>query len=287
MQNETTDRHEQRLRFVARRYREGSLDADAAWKCFAAKQGIRRNFPIRRLMAGVAVVLLAVVGFGSIWFMQQSRPEWVVVATQAGEVKDVWLPDSSLLSLAEHSQVRYDKRQYGKERRAVQMSGKTFFRVRRDEARPFSVQTARTEVVVLGTAFQLSEQTTGQTALYVESGKVSFAATAQTGQEPVVLTKGMSAVYSVDTDKITVTKEEEPNILAWRTRQYTFDNTPLDRVIRTLSDSYQVRILPKSTPAPGLKLTASFDDMPLTDILSIINQTLDTDLRAYPVHIQQ
>ncbi len=283
MDEQVNNRNEQRLRFVAKRYQEGSLNTDAAWKRFATNQGIRHSFPMRRLIAGVAAMLLAVVGFGSLWLIQQSRPEWVVVTTLAGEVKDVYLPDSTLLAMAEQSQIRYDKKQYGKERRAVEMNGKVFFRVQRDEARPFSVQTERTEVVVLGTVFQVTEQTAKQTALYVESGKVSFAATGHVGQEPVILTKGMSAVYSVDTDEITVTEAEEPNILAWKTHRFTFDNTPLDRVIRELTECYQVRILSKATATPGLKLTASFDDMPLTDILFIINQTLDTELKAYPV----
>ncbi len=279
MHHPSNDIHEQRIRSVSRRYREGSLDTDVAWKRFADKQGIRRSFPLRRL-AGIAAVLLLVVGLGAVYVIRESRPDWVVVKTGNDQVKDVFLPDSTQLALADNSMIRYDKKQYGKKRRAVEMSGKVFFRVQRDEARPFSVQTERTEVVVLGTAFQVTEQMAERTELYVENGKVSFSGT---GQEPVVLTKGMSAVYSVRTDQITVTEMAKPNFLAWKTRQFVFQDTPLDRVIRDLSDCYQVRILSKAPPATGLKLTASFEDMPLTDILFIINQTLDTDLTAYPV----
>ena len=43
MNNEQDDRFEKRLRFVARRYKEGSLDEDKAWERFVSRQGIRRQ----------------------------------------------------------------------------------------------------------------------------------------------------------------------------------------------------------------------------------------------------
>ena len=42
----------------------------------------------------------------------------------------------------------------------MEMNGKAFFQVTRNEARPFSVETSQTEVTVLGTSFQIDEKPT-------------------------------------------------------------------------------------------------------------------------------
>lgn len=68
MNNEQDDRFEKRLRFVARRYKEGSLDTDKAWERFAARQGIRRKVSFRRYWMAAASVMLLLVGFGTLYY---------------------------------------------------------------------------------------------------------------------------------------------------------------------------------------------------------------------------
>ena len=172
--NERDDRFEKRLRFVVRHYKERSLDEDKAWKRFAFRQGIRRQVAFRRYWMAAASVVLLLIGFGTFYVKERNNPEWVSVATVSGQLKDVYLPDSTLVSMAGNSTLRYDVKKYGKERRVVEMTGKAFFQVKRNEARPFSVHTAMTEVTVLGTSFQVSEQP-DMTEVDVVTGKVRFA----------------------------------------------------------------------------------------------------------------
>ena len=143
--NERDDRFEKRLRFVVRHYKEGSLDEDKAWKRFAFRQGICRQVAFRRYWMAAASVVLLLIGFGTFYVKERNNPEWVSVATVSGQLKDVYLPDSTLVSMAGNSTLRYDVKKYGKERRVVEMTGKAFFQVKRNEARPFSVHTAMTE----------------------------------------------------------------------------------------------------------------------------------------------
>ena len=160
-------------------------------------------------MIGYILVILLyavfLIGFGTFYVKERNNPEWVSVATVSGQLKDVYLPDSTLVSMAGNSTLRYDVKKYGKERRVVEMTGKAFFQVKRNEARPFSVHTAMTEVTVLGTSFQVSEQP-DMTEVDVVTGKVRFAAGKE--PEPVILTAGMSASYSNEKKEI----ENEINI---------------------------------------------------------------------------
>lgn len=278
MNNEQENKLEQRIRFVAKHYEEGRLDTDKAWQQFAGKHQVRHTVSFRRYWMAAASVFLLLIGFGTYFITERNSPEWVAVTTGPGQLKEVYLPDSTLISMAGSSSIRYDVETYGKERRVVEMKGKAFFQVTRNEARPFSVYTERTEVTVLGTSFQINEQP-GGTDVNVMTGKVSFGATGSE-TDKVILTAGMSASYSMESNGITIL-EEDLNSLSWKTRQLRFNDTPLEKVIDDLNEYYQVKVINK-TETPNLKLTATFNDLPLEDVLLVINQTLDTRLAPDP-----
>ena len=139
--NERDDRFEKRLRFVVRHYKEGGLDEDKARKRFAFRQGIRRQVAFRRYWMAAASVVLLLIGFGTFYMKERNKPEWVSVVTVSGQLKDVYLPDSTLDSMAGNSTLRYDVKKYGKERRVVEMTGKalsSFYEAKKD-ACPFSL----------------------------------------------------------------------------------------------------------------------------------------------------
>lgn len=279
MNNEQEHKLEQRIRFVAKHYEEGRLDTDKAWQKFAGKHQVRRTVSFRRYWMAAASVVLLLIGFGTYFMTDRNSPEWVAVTTEPGQIMEVYLPDSTLISMAGNSSIRYDKKAYGKERSVVEMKGKAFFQVTRNEARPFSVYTERTEVTVLGTSFQIDEQPDG-TDVDVMTGKVSFGVTGSE-TDKVILTAGMSASYSMESKGITILEEEDLNTLSWKTRQLRFNDTPLEKVVSDLSEYYQVNIINKAE-TPNLKLTATFNDLPLEDVLLVINQTLDTRLAPDP-----
>ena len=85
MDNERLNKEKEReeaIRFVARHYEPGALDADAAWRRFASGHAIprERSFARSRWMA-VAAVLLALVAFGATYWWRQGQPDWVLVAS--------------------------------------------------------------------------------------------------------------------------------------------------------------------------------------------------------------
>ena len=131
MDNERINREKEReeaIRFVARHYEPGTLDADAAWRRFASGHAIprERSFARSRWMA-VAAVLLALVAFGATYWWRQGQPDWVLVASGDATTKVVLLPDSTRVTLAAHSSLRYDARHFGDKGRDVELQGKRFF----------------------------------------------------------------------------------------------------------------------------------------------------------------
>lgn len=245
---------------------------------FSKKTSPRRSF-FRSYGIAAAALAGLLIGISVFYGLRRDSSDWVAVTTVAGQTKEVYLPDSSLVTMAGGSELRYDRKNYGKERRAVEMKGKLFFQVKRRVARPFSVHTRYTEVTVLGTSFQVDAR--GElTQVHVATGKVRFAASGAGETEEVILTAGMSARYAADRQCMTLAADETSNDLSWKTGCLRFKDTPLEKVIDDLNACYRVSIRNRSaiTGMKPLKLTATFRERPLEEVLTVINQTLDIRL---------
>lgn len=280
MKNGYEEKQEKRISFVAKHYREGAMDADRAWKQFAEKNEIKKQKrSVFHYWQAIAAAVLVCVALSTWYFMGYEEDKWLVVTTAPGQVKNVFLPDSSMVAMAGSSTIKYNLMAFEKGNRDVEMEGKAFFQVRRDEDSPFTVISTKTIVTVLGTSFQLSEKD-GETDLYVNSGKVAFSLIDDDDVE-LVLTAGMSAKYEDVKGIQFVESADHENILSWHTKELHFNNTSLENVIRNLSDHYQVQIVNRIEEGDKY-LTASFNDLPLDEVLLIINQTLDVHLVAEP-----
>ena len=264
---------EKRIRFVAKYYSDGAMDADKAWTKFAEENAMKRSLPLLRYWQSVAAIALVCIAIGT-WYIFNQNDSLITITTYAGQVKNVYLPDSTLIAMAENSTVIYDSEIYGKGQRDVEMKGKAFFQVQKNEYAPFSVKTTATIVNVLGTSFQLKENN-GETELYVASGKVSFASIE--GDEAVILTEGMSAIYNNISKAANVLEMNNSNVLSWRTKTLHFDNTPIDRVIKDIEEYYNISIV-NNIMVEDKALTASFNNLPLEEVLQVVNQTLDMHL---------
>ena len=84
--NEHDNKLEQRIRFVAKRYREGSLDPDKAWQKFASEHAISRKVSFRRYWIGAVAVVLVLVGLGTWFTVERNAPDWVAITTAPGPV---------------------------------------------------------------------------------------------------------------------------------------------------------------------------------------------------------
>lgn len=275
MKNEQEDKTEKRIRFVAKHYREDAIDENKAWQVFSEKKGVKqRRFTLSRYWQAIAAAILVCFALSTWYYLENVKEEWLIVVSDSGQIKKVFLPDSSMIVMAENSSIKYNLIGFKKGNRDVELKGKAFFQVKRDEDSPFSVSTAKTVVKVLGTSFQLNEKT-DRTALYVSTGKVAFASIE--GDEEMILTEGMSAIYT-DRDGVVIEDAtDKSNVLAWQTKELHFNNASLEQIVRDLSEYYGVEIVNRLDNG-NKHLTASFNDMSLDETLLIINQTLDVHL---------
>lgn len=108
-------------------------------------------------------------------FGSKAEIAFLEVATGSGEVKQVVLPDSSVVWLNARSQLAYHPD--FATHREIRLSGEALFEVTRDKQHPFTVLTADSlQTTVLGTQFNIrSYRSLNETQVTVVSGQVQVA----------------------------------------------------------------------------------------------------------------
>ena len=274
------------LKFVARYYKAGRLDIDRAFARFVNNAGIQmpgggvprlagRRRTLFAMMPVAAALALFVAG------MVLMRPGWEEY--RAIDVAQKFtLPDSSVIFLAPGSELKFRTR--SNTRMARMSYGKVYFNVHRNESAPFSIDAGNGFVRVLGTQFQVSRND-ASVRVDVSSGKVLFAAghPDQAGPSQVILTAGMSAVLNAESPAPQIVEQRSGNFATWATQEFTFNGTPLEKVVAELSEYYQKDIKVTSSGDWKTKcLTASFAADDIREILSIISSALDVDMEIKP-----
>ena len=303
------------LKFVARYYKAGQFDVNRAFARFIDNAGIQmpeggvprlagRRRTLFAMMPVAAVLALFVTG------MVLMRPGWEEY--RAIDVAQKFtLPDSSVVFLAPGSELKFRNRSNA--RMAIMSSGKVYFNVHRDESAPFSIDAGNGFVRVLGTQFQVSRND-ASVRVDVSSGKVLFAAkhpnrshpaqadtschldqadpschldqakrVERSTPSPVILTAGMSAILYEESAVPQIVEQRSGNFATWATQEFTFNGTPLEKVVAELSEYYRKDIKVTSSDDWKTKcLTASFAAGDIREILSIISSALDVDMEIKP-----
>ena len=90
----------------------------------------------------------------------------------------------------------------------------------------------------------------------------------------------MGAVYKPKENNIEISNEIGENVISWKEGILRFNHTPMHKVVNDLRDFYDINITSLSEEEKNLQLTASFKDMSIDEVLRIINQTLDINLKT-------
>ncbi len=213
----------------------------------------------------VAAVFLV----GIFIYNQFSKPETPVVLTASVAPKTDTLTDGSVITLNKKSALALSER-YNKRERRMKLTGEAYFQVAHNTERPFVVEVQDLEVVAVGTAFNIDNNTDARyTDVMVTEGKVKVSSPTQT----VYAERGETAIYDSQTGTILLEKRGNENKIAYKTRQFRFDETPLSIVVAEISKAYQVNIIFKNKGLESCPVVVSFDNKPLEDILTVLSTT--------------
>ncbi|WP_247237774.1 FecR family protein [Telluribacter sp. SYSU D00476] len=159
------------------------------------------------------------------------------LTTPKGGQYEILLPDGSKVWLNASSSIRFPSLFAATERR-VEITGEAYFEVAKDRSKPFRVRFNDSEVLVLGTSFNIMaypDEETSKTTLV--EGSVSISNVHQQaklvpGQQAAVLSTGQIRTRYIPVDEA----------VAWRKGMFHFKNAGVEEVARQLARWYDVDI---------------------------------------------
>lgn len=186
---------------------------------------------LRWSLAAAAACVFVVAGLiaGRSQIEQWLAPEYV---TAVGEQRSITLEDGSVVELNSQSRLRAH---FEAHLRAIELlEGEAIFRVSKDPNRPFRVRTGATDIVAVGTAFNV-KASDSRTVVTVLEGRVrvnqraadrSAAATDKAISE-FELAVGDQLIVAKAQPAIRVSLRDTEKVTSWTERRLIFEDTPL------------------------------------------------------------
>jgi len=237
-----------------------------------------RNFNKRNLWVQLtlAACLLLVISFSIYLYFPEFFRRNVISDNRGMETQNnsntnqtLTLPDGSKVVLEKNSSIIVSE-DFGKVNRTVLLKGKAFFKVVRNEKKPFLVRMGNLVTEVLGTSFKVgSDNQNKSIEVAVISGKVSVYATSNNGISKklngVVLTPNLKAVYNTENQTIQESIVETPQLLLPNLQKsdFVFDEIQFgdnDKLAALTAVLLNVDILIIATNTNGIYTKATFND---------------------------
>jgi ferric-dicitrate binding protein FerR (iron transport regulator) len=160
---------------------------DNEWKRLSKNLGLNNNkkvpapgkFRIKIWQYAAAIlILISVSGILITTSISNQRDKitYNEILVPRGQMKNILLPDKSLVFLNSDTRLRYSTG-FGKKNREVFLEGEAYFEVAHDSRKPFIVHTCENDIEVLGTAFDVKAYPDGnihQTSLVRGTVRISY-----------------------------------------------------------------------------------------------------------------
>ena len=218
----------------------GRFSAKNSWKILE-----RRISPasgkIKFLRIAVSVAASILVCLAS-WYTYVYI-QWGTIQTIStlAEIRDITLPDQSVVTLNRYSTLSFPSRFRGA-KREVRLTGEAYFDVEKDTRHPFIVKAESVNVQVLGTQFNVEaypEDPEIKTTLIEGSVAVSI----PEENRRIVLSPNESAIYNrLQKSLQHEINPKSSNDIVWRNGHFLFDYLPLQEITRQLSHAFNVKI---------------------------------------------
>lgn len=256
---------------------EKPVDIDAAWNKIQAKIVTQKEvkvveftpkkqifFTPIRIAASITLLLAGILAI----FLSKKETEIVSLKT-TNQTLEKTLPDGSVVFLNTNTNLSYSADFEG-DTREINLTGEAFFKVQRDENKPFIIHANGSDVKVLGTSFNVKAYTKN-VKVSVESGKVEF----KHEKKQTLLVKGEEAEFEAEKDTIKKAVMFDKNTYAYKTKTFVFEDSSLEHVINVLSENYHTKIILKNNNIKTCRLTTTFANETLPNALNVIAETLN------------
>jgi len=276
-------------------YKAKSFDSVVAWNNLKAKINPTQMNVIQRKKFGkevithfykyAAIIVFAVLlGSAGYYFGFRNNVTEVyseIISIQNQIINEYILPDGSVVALNSNSKLVFPKKFKG-DTREVTIEGEAFFDVKPNPEKPFIINAGNARIKVVVTSFNVSAYPETETVeVVVQTGKVQVISKnteALTSVYEVYLVPGEKGTLFNKNSTLEKSENTNPNFLSWKTRDFIFNDIPLNEVFTCLEKTYHVKIQVTDPELNDLKLNAQFDKKPIDFILNVVGLTFNLEL---------
>ena len=226
-------------------------------------------FYILRIAAILILALIVWYGYNKL----QHKETLIAEISGKNETKEVILPDGSIITLNSNSTLKYPEK-FSKSSRNVELVGEAYFEIAKNPEKPFLISAQNTLTRVVGTAFNLRAIPDEEDViLTVEEGKVVFSVSEEDKTMVVNLKAGDKGIMNKMTQRLTESKNEDVNFMAWKTKRLVFKNTPLIKVADDLSRYYNVKFEIKNPKSDSVEVSIDFNNNTIDQMIEAMSFT--------------
>lgn len=268
-------------------------DTDTAWAGVLQQIGASEMLTVKRnrlripvLLAGVGLLVVAVLFFSSYKFNKAQQPDVTAVLPAAkGPVVEkqngkgvrsvIVLADGSKVWLNADSKLQYTKSFDGSSRE-VALSGEAFFDVTRNPQKPFIIHLSAGKVQVLGTSFNIKAYPgTQKVETSVVTGKVAFIPQKESAAagDTILLTPNQKAVQTLATGKVTTVATLSREDRAWTEGKLIFRDAGMGEIAAELERYFGKEVVVLDDAIYTYHLTGSFQNNSAEEILYYLSKT--------------
>jgi ferric-dicitrate binding protein FerR (iron transport regulator) len=232
---------------------------------------------VNRYTAAAVIGLLVFLPL--LWLNRSKEPSqappkdltWFTKAATTG-IKTDSLPDGSVITMNSNSTLAYTNH-FNTSNREVTLKGECYFNVVHNPSQPFIITLDELKIQVVGTSFNIRKVLTNKSIeVQVQSGVVKM----YTSAKDITVHKGQTGIYYLQTQDFALKDTLDVNSISYATKTFSFNDITLTEACQYLEKAFNVQIRPDTQKLAGCRLSAQFDNKPLTYILDVINATLNT-----------
>lgn len=259
---------------------EGKAHPEAARRVYARLQSELFQRPTAQWQRvpwlKVAAALLLAVGIA--YYFVGYRSSQRQIATGPNETRTLVLPDASVVTLNEDSELRYTATWDEEHPREVWLTGEAYFLVQHtDTDQKFIVYTNEVAVEVLGTEFNVHSRDE-HPEVTLTSGSVQLTTLHQDTEDRITMVPGEQVVLT-EARRFRKTKTNAEVYTAWRQQELLLDNTPLSRVAELLHRQHGVTVVIQDSTLNDVTITGTYPNRNIDEVVAILADLLEADVR--------
>ncbi|KJD36969.1 hypothetical protein PW52_00475 [Tamlana sedimentorum] len=231
------------------------------------KEDEKRKFLINKKALAIAASFAILLSVG-LWFnklyISKTAVNYIIASSLKGQRTQITLPDSSTVFLNAGAQLRYPEK-FTTNQREVFLTGEAFFKVKRNESKPFMVNSGNFKTTVLGTSFNVNNTNPTSFSVVVKTGKVKVENTKTNNQ--FILVKNTQVVFNKALNTLEKSSINADYATNWHKNILHFNAITLQEAFGKIETWYNVNIQCNSKTLLNKKIRAVYNDKPLEEVL--------------------